>query len=146
MARWMLLVIAAFVAVYTVTVLAAGERTFLIPLAIPGAILLAAGAFHRWLTRAQLARHDGDAQAARADHEDPFPSTAQLPDAERPAGDTPEAHAEINPHDIPLDNPARQEAEEQAGGEGGGTTRGNLEGAQGGPTEHGSRAEAGQRS
>jgi hypothetical protein len=33
---------------------------------------------------------------------------------DRPLGDTPEAHDEINPRDIPKDNPARQEAERQA--------------------------------
>jgi len=35
---------------------------------------------------------------------------------DRPLGDTPEAHDEINPRDIPKDNPARQEAEERAEG------------------------------
>ena len=46
------------------------------------------------------------------------------PDDETPLGDTPEAHDEVNPHDIPLDNPGRPEAERLAGGEDG-TTRGN---------------------
>ena len=35
---------------------------------------------------------------------------------DRPAGDTPEAHDEINPRDIPKDNPARQEADQRAEG------------------------------
>lgn len=45
---------------------------------------------------------------------------------ERPLGDTPEAHDEISPHDLPLDNPGRHEAERESGGEssGTGTTRG----------------------
>ena len=47
------------------------------------------------------------------------------PDDERPLGDTPEAHDEINPHDLPLDNPGRQEAERLAEGEED-TTRGNV--------------------
>jgi hypothetical protein len=41
---------------------------------------------------------------------------------DRPLGDTPEAHDEINPHDLPLDNPARRQAERQAGGMEGTTT------------------------
>jgi hypothetical protein len=47
------------------------------------------------------------------------------PDDETPAGDTPEAHDEITPHDLPPDHPGRQAAEEQAGGSGG-TTRGDV--------------------
>jgi hypothetical protein len=49
------------------------------------------------------------------------------PDDETPSGDTPEAHDEISPHDLPKDHPGRQEAEREAGGEGG-TTSGNVEG------------------
>ncbi len=47
------------------------------------------------------------------------------PDDETPAGDTPEAHDEISPHDLPKDHPARHEAERQADGEEG-TTRGDV--------------------
>jgi hypothetical protein len=47
------------------------------------------------------------------------------PDDETPAGDTPEAHDEISPHDLPLDHPGREEAERLADGEDG-TTRGNA--------------------
>jgi hypothetical protein len=46
------------------------------------------------------------------------------PDDETPLGDTPEAHDEISPHDLPPDHPGRQEAERISGGEGG-TTKGN---------------------
>src|SRR3712207_6317325 len=34
----------------------------------------------------------------------------------RPLGDTPEAHDEINPHDLPLEHPGRHEAEKMAEG------------------------------
>jgi hypothetical protein len=44
---------------------------------------------------------------------------------DRPLGDTPEAHDELSPHDIPKDAPERHAAEHQAGGEGG-TTRGDV--------------------
>jgi hypothetical protein len=63
------------------------------------------------------------------DSESNFPN--QEPRDERPLGDTPEAHDEINPHDLPLDHPGREEAEDQAGGAEGtttGTTRGPLPG------------------
>lgn len=47
------------------------------------------------------------------------------PDDETPLGDTPEAHNEISPHDLPKDHPGREEAVRLAGGEDG-TTRGNV--------------------
>ena len=48
------------------------------------------------------------------------------PDDETPAGDTPEAHDGITPHDLPKDHLGRNEAEELAEQEGG-ATRGNVE-------------------
>lgn len=47
------------------------------------------------------------------------------PDDQTPAGDTPEAHDEVSPHDLPPDNPGRAEAERLAGGPDG-TTGGNV--------------------
>lgn len=47
------------------------------------------------------------------------------PDDETPAGDTPEAHDEIIPQDLPKDHPGRQAAEREAA-EGDGTVRGNV--------------------
>jgi len=46
------------------------------------------------------------------------------PDEETPLGDTPEAHDEINPHDLPPDHPGRAAAERLAGERG--TTEGNT--------------------
>src|SRR4051795_3933348 len=74
-------------------------------------------------------RHGGEPERALDDESEPIPSAHLITDDERPLGDTPEAHDEVNPHDLPLDNPARKEAEEQAGGEDG-ETRGNVAGAQ----------------
>lgn len=58
-------------------------------------------------------------------------------DDARPLGDTPEAHDEINPHDLPPDHPGRQAAEDRAGEEppddGARTTRGDDELAQAAP-------------
>lgn len=47
------------------------------------------------------------------------------PDDETDLGDTPEAHDEVSPHDLPKDHPGRQKAEDLAGGEDG-TTTGNT--------------------
>ena len=71
-------------------------------------------------------RHGGDIERALADENEPIPSTHLITDDERPLGDTPEAHDEINPHDLPRDNPARREAEAQTGGPGS-ETRGNRD-------------------
>lgn len=57
------------------------------------------------------------------EHEEPLgPFT---PDDETPAGDTPEVHDEISPHDLRPGTEARKVAEEDAGGPDG-TTRGNT--------------------
>ncbi|HEY6758466.1 MAG TPA: hypothetical protein VI318_03215 [Baekduia sp.] len=47
------------------------------------------------------------------------------PDDETAVGDTPEAHDEIIPEDLPKDHPGRQEAEREAA-EGDGKVRGNT--------------------
>ena len=60
--------------------------------------------------------HDDDAREPLG----PF-----TPDDESPAGDTPEVHDGISPHDIPKSNPGRPEAVEEAGGEDG-ETAGNV--------------------
>jgi hypothetical protein len=70
-----------------------------------------------------------------ADHTDSFPK--QPATRSRPLGDTPEAHDEISPHDIPLYSPARRAAEHQAGGDVA-TTRGHRRGGaagRGGPAD-----------
>jgi hypothetical protein len=62
-------------------------------------------------------KHDGT-------HKEPLgPAT---PDDKTPLGDTPEAHDEITPHDLPKDHPGREAAEEQAAESPDGTTRGDL--------------------
>ena len=55
-------------------------------------------------------------------------------DSERPLGDTPQAHDEINPHDLPPDHPGRRKAEEMAEGDEGetaGMSEGGAAGAGG---------------
>jgi len=53
------------------------------------------------------------------------PLGPMTPDDQTDLGDTPEAHDEIIPEDLPKDHPGRQEAERQAA-EGDGTVRGNT--------------------
>jgi len=67
---------------------------------------------------------DDPEHAPPHDSESKEPLGPLTPDDETPAGDTPEAHDEISPHDLPQDHPGRAEAERLAGGEEG-TTRGN---------------------
>jgi hypothetical protein len=59
------------------------------------------------------------------DDEADEPLGPMTPDDETDLGDTPEAHDEVSPHDLPKDHPGRQKAEELAGGEDG-TTAGNV--------------------
>jgi cytoskeletal protein RodZ len=90
------------------------------------------GAMRRQVT----ARHDS-LDDAMSDESEPLPSSHLIPDSETAAGDTPEAHDEINPHDLPTDHPGRQAAEAQAEEEprddGARTTRGDEELAQAPP-------------
>ena len=59
--------------------------------------------------------HDSDADE---------PLGPVTPDDETPLGDTPEAHDELSPHDLPPSHPGRQAAEDKAEGNEG-TTRGH---------------------
>jgi hypothetical protein len=67
---------------------------------------------------------DDERQAPPHDEDAKEPLGPVTPDEETPLGDTPEAHDEISPHDIPKDNPGRREAERMADEEG--VTRGNV--------------------
>jgi hypothetical protein len=71
--------------------------------------------------------HEDDERPSAPPHDDEAaePLGPMTPDDETDLGDTPEAHDEISPHDLPQDNPGRAEAERLAGGEGG-TTQGNV--------------------
>lgn len=107
------------------------DAVWLIPIAI--VVLLVIGLLVLWQkgTKANMDRYDGDVEAAMSDDESSIPSTPFIPDPVTALGDTPEAHAEINPHDLPIDHPGREAAEEQAADEAAETT-GNAEGAGGG--------------
>jgi len=64
---------------------------------------------------------DETEQAPPHDSEASEPLGPMTPDEETPLGDTPEAHDEISPHDLPIDHPGRDEAERRAGGDEGTT-------------------------
>lgn len=67
---------------------------------------------------------DDDSDDSPHTSESSEPLGPMTPDDETPAGDTPEAHDELSPLDLPRDHPGRREAEREAGGIDG-TTKGN---------------------
>ena len=132
MPRWLFPLIGVLLAVYVVTVLLSGTPEYLIPAAILAALVIGYAVLQRALTKRQMARHGGDADAALRDDEDwAIPSAHLIGDDTTQAGDTPEVHDEINPHDLPIDHPGREAAEQQAASEAAETT-GNRDGADGG--------------
>jgi hypothetical protein len=64
--------------------------------------------------------------AHQRDDESREPLGPATPDEETPLGDSPEAHDEVSPHDLPPDHPGRREAERQARESESGTARGNT--------------------
>ena len=109
----MLLVLGVLMAVAVVVVAMVIEPEYGIPLLILLAICAIAAIGFRVLAGSN--RSD-------ADQSDNIPK--QPASSDRPLGDTPEAHDEVNPHDIPKDAPERERTEEVAGTDG--TTRGPL--------------------
>jgi hypothetical protein len=129
----MLSLLAAVVVVFLATALISGTPEYLIPMAILLVLILAYAGLNLALTRRELARHGDEPMNALRDDEDwAIPSAHLIGDDETAAGDTPEVHDEINPHDLPIDHPGRPEAERQAALAEADTTTGNEEGAAGG--------------
>jgi hypothetical protein len=93
---------------------------------LAGLIPLTAAALLVASTRRGTARA-GDTLVDATVEDDADRVPAMGADERRPLGDTPEAHDEITPHDLPKDHPGRKEAERQAD-EHGGTTPGHREG------------------
>src|SRR4051794_31242185 len=92
---------------------------------LSGVVPLTAVALVTATARRRTRDADGHLVDASKDDRSPFPGLGA--DDERPLGDTPEAHDEIIPQDLPRDHPGRIEAERQAAA-GDGTTRGHREG------------------
>jgi len=68
--------------------------------------------------------HDEGHHAPPHDSDSSEPLGPVTPDEDTEFGDTPEAHDEISPHDLPPGHPGRDEAERLAGRQDG-VTRGN---------------------
>ncbi len=128
--KWMFAVLGLFMAAYAATVVATGEPIYLVPVLILVGLVLGYAMVNRRLTRRVIER-DGSLENAMNDDADPIPSAHLIPDSETPLGDTPEAHDEISPHDLPIGHPSREAAEEQVD-EPAGTTRGNADPAEAG--------------
>ncbi len=134
MGKWQLGVLGLFFVVFIITAFLTGEPVYAIPVVILTLLVLAYALFTRAMSK-RIERKHGSLEDALSDEEEDIPSAHLIPDDDTALGDTPDAHDEITPHDLPLDHPGRQAAEAQAGFEGGGTTRGNAEGgADGGDT------------
>ena len=113
-----------------------------IPITILAAICLAAALAYRTI---------GTSRSAATDNRDTVPRLNA--EGDRPLGDTPEAHDEISPHDLPPDHPGRHAAEEMAQGddrtsgmaEGGAAGAGGSEQDAGGTSEPQGEARQGAR-
>ena len=77
----------------------------------------------RNLTRPTL--HKSEKPSPHPGTTTPEPLGPSTPDGRIPLGDTPEAHDEIVPQDLPKRHPGRRAAERQAAA-GDGTTRGDI--------------------
>src|ERR1700759_4584618 len=111
MGKWQVGIVLVFVVVYSITVVVTGNAVWIIPGLILAAILLTYAALNWGITKREYRKHGGDVEAEMADNEDPIPSTHLIPDDVRPTGDTPEAHDELNPHDVPPGSPIREAVE-----------------------------------
>ncbi len=126
MGRWQLGVLGVFFVVFIITAFLTGEPMYAIPVVILTLLVLAYALFTRAMSK-RIERKHGSLEDALSDEDEDIPSAHLIPDDDTAMGDTPEAHDEITPHDLPLDHPGRQAAEAQAGHQGG-TTTGNAEG------------------
>ncbi len=108
------------------------DSEFAIPITILAAICLGAAIAYRTI---------GTSRTAPTDNRDTVPRLNA--EGGRPLGDTPEAHDEISPHDLPPDHPGRRKAEEMAEGDSAtsGMTEGGAAGAGGSEQDAGGKSE-----
>jgi hypothetical protein len=148
MAKWQLALVVAFLVVFGVTVILTGNPVYLIAAVMIAALVVGWALLNRGMTQRVAAKHDS-LEDAMSDEDEPIPSTHLIPDNDTAAGDTPEAHDEINPHDLPPDHPGRQaaesEAEEEPRDDGARTTRGDDELAQAPPERDGHLEPSGEQ-
>lgn len=135
MGKWQFGILVVFLVIYAVLVLITGNVTWFWGVLGFAGLALLYTLLSLWIGRRALKAHGGNRDAAAADNLDPVPASHIIPYDDRPSGDTPEVHNEVNPHDFPLDSPARHTAAAQVGGHAHAETRGNVDGAQGGEVE-----------
>ena len=123
--------IAAAAVVAAVAWVAVGSE-LAIPVLVLGALCVGAAIAYRTI---------GTSRSAPTDSTDSVPRLSA--EGNRPLGDTPQAHDEINPHDLPPDHPGRHAAEEMANSDEGETAGMESGGAagEGGPEEDEGRTE-----
>jgi hypothetical protein len=130
MGRWMIALVVGFFAIYSLTVLIAGQPEWIVP-ALVLMLLVLGYALVNWLLTRRVVREHGSLEHAMSESDDPVPATHLIADDETALGDTPEAHDEITPHDLPKSHPGRAEVEERLGDEGARrpprTTRGDAD-------------------
>ncbi|HEV2771077.1 MAG TPA: hypothetical protein VGV40_12915 [Solirubrobacteraceae bacterium] len=110
-----------------------GQPEYLISSALVTLVIAAVIVGEKLLSKRVMHRHGDDPAEAVADEDEHLPSTHVITDDDTALGDTPEAHNEISPRDLPPDHPGRKAAEVQAGGDQG-ATRGDEELLSVGPT------------
>src|SRR3954452_17308821 len=103
MAKWQLALVGAFLVVFGLTVILTGNPIYLIAAVMIAVLVVGWSLLNRAMTKRVAAKHDS-IEDAMSDESEPIPSTHLIPDNETAAGDTPEAHDEINPHDLPADH------------------------------------------
>jgi hypothetical protein len=96
MAKWQIALVAAFVVIFGVTVILTGNPIYLIAAVMIAALVIGWSVVNRGVSKKVADRHDS-LEDAMSDESEPIPSTHLIPDNETAAGDTPEAHDEINP-------------------------------------------------
>ena len=115
---------AVFLVVYIAISVIAGEASFVLATVLVIVLVLAAIGAVIAAQRNVAKRHGGNSRSAADDTSEPIPAAPLIADDDTPLGDTPDAHDEISPHDLPIDHPGRPEAERRAAGVG--TTRGDI--------------------
>src|SRR5215210_3201060 len=121
--------LAGLLLIFIAASLLTGQGDFVDPVLLLAVIVTVAAAAATVLVRRKRDRY-GSVRRASADDDAAVPGSQFLPDEGTPLGATPEAHAEISPHDLPVDHPGRGRAERVAEPEEPGaapTTRGDVE-------------------
>ena len=113
MSRFPLLVAVALAlaAIVIVVAVADGDDSWAVPIVVLVALCVGFALFHRVLAAGKRRKY-GSAEEADRQGDDSVPHLAF--DDKTELGDTPEAHSDLSPHDLPPDSEARKAVEERA--------------------------------